>query len=549
MSVKTFDWSKEIEQVVTKNLITTFGLDFLFIKDKEGGDVDTIHNVRKGIYATEKEQIKYVEHKKAYNKGDAYRQHEKYTSRGMADNELQQSGKLKDVYRNGEPIGPGDKRDLDHITPAITIHNDPGAVLSGLDLVALANEDFNLASTDRHINRSKNSKSNNEFIDNLEQTKKIRKSTIEKLESELQSMPKGTPQQKQMYLEKQDKIRKEKKKLSTLEQINKKKMKQMGKESREKINKKINEHYYFLDPEHKFLKSSSAAAGIAGIKMGMRESIGLVLAEIWFELKQTVPMIYARYKKVEFTIKGFLNDLKRISLNILKRVGTRFTDILKAFGESFASGLLSSLTTTILNIFLTTAKFWGKIIREAWLNIVRLVKLVFFNPENLSAGQLAKAAFKILAASVGLVVGMIVNESLVVLEGIPFGGEIKLFISGLVSGIVILCLNYFIEHSEIMQKFWAYLDSFKSKYERALDYFKEINAELDRYVLELTQLEFNLDTDQMRDFSNKLSLATDELERNLVLKQEIDKQSIQLPFEMGNVGSSKSWLLNLAKNQ
>jgi hypothetical protein len=52
MSVKTFDWSDEINQVVTKSLVTTFGLDFLLFEDKKGGDVDTINNVRQGIWAT-----------------------------------------------------------------------------------------------------------------------------------------------------------------------------------------------------------------------------------------------------------------------------------------------------------------------------------------------------------------------------------------------------------------------------------------------------------------------------------------------------------------
>ena len=45
------DWSHELHQTVVKSLATSFGLDFLLFKDKNGGDVDTIYNVRKGIYA------------------------------------------------------------------------------------------------------------------------------------------------------------------------------------------------------------------------------------------------------------------------------------------------------------------------------------------------------------------------------------------------------------------------------------------------------------------------------------------------------------------
>ncbi|HRN46290.1 MAG TPA: hypothetical protein PLH20_16200, partial [Flavobacterium sp.] len=64
MSVKTFDWSDEISQVVTKSLVTTFGLDFLLFEDKKGGDVDTINNVRQGIWATEAEKKKYENREK-----------------------------------------------------------------------------------------------------------------------------------------------------------------------------------------------------------------------------------------------------------------------------------------------------------------------------------------------------------------------------------------------------------------------------------------------------------------------------------------------------
>ena len=57
---------KQYERVIVESLITSFGLDFI-IKDKYGGDVDTIHNVRK-IGTDEKEKMEYknVANKKAY---------------------------------------------------------------------------------------------------------------------------------------------------------------------------------------------------------------------------------------------------------------------------------------------------------------------------------------------------------------------------------------------------------------------------------------------------------------------------------------------------
>ena len=70
---------------------------------------------------------------------------------------------------------------------------------------------------------------------------------------------------------------------------------------------------------------------------------------------------YAKYKQIEFKILDFLSDLKETVLNVIERVKVRFKDILKNFFSSGISGFFSSLTTTIMNIFLTTTKFWGKI--------------------------------------------------------------------------------------------------------------------------------------------------------------------------------------------
>ena len=46
---KEFDWTLELEKTVIKSLTTSFGLDFLLFNDKLGGNVDNIHNSRKGI--------------------------------------------------------------------------------------------------------------------------------------------------------------------------------------------------------------------------------------------------------------------------------------------------------------------------------------------------------------------------------------------------------------------------------------------------------------------------------------------------------------------
>lgn len=542
MSSKTFDWSDEINQVVTKSLVTTFGLDFLLFEDKKGGDVDTIQNVRQDIWATKAEKIKY-ENREKYDSA-AYHQHHNYIQKGRNDKQTQENGTLKDKYRKDKNLSKGQNRDLDHVISAHEIHNDAGRMLAGLDGVALANQDSNLSSTSSSINRTKKQHSVDKFLDNLPETISNREIELSKLNQKLHGMPQSTPQERHEFQQVQDKIRKKQQSLDELKQVDSESMKKVDEKARAENEKQINSYYQST----KFFKASLTSAGIAGLKMGLRETLGLILAEIWFEIKAVIPSIYVKYKTVEFRIKNFLGDLKDTVLNIIERVKQRFKDVVSSFRDATISGVFASLSTTVLNIFLTTTKFWGKIIRETWLNLIKVMKMVFFNPENLSTGELTKATFKILSASIGIIVGMLMHEGLAALNSMPLGNLVVDFASALTSGIVILALNYFIEQSEIMQKFWSYLDQVKTKYEKILDNFREINKELDQYILQLTQLEFGLNIDEISVFTEQLNSANSELERNIVLKKEIEKQEIKLPFEMGNSESTRSWLLGLAKN-
>lgn len=537
-----FDWSKEVNQVITKSLVTTFGLDFLLLEDKKGGDVDTVHNVRQGVWATDKEKQAYKQREK-YN-SDSYHQHDNYIKTGEIHKKLQEEGKLQDAYRNYKTFDSDrskEQRNLDHVISAYEVHHDAGRILSGLDGVDLANQDSNLSVTGSTINQVKNLHSIEKFLGQpLQQSMADREKKIAMLHKKLGDLLPGT----QEYIGVQKTLEIQEQWLQQLKDIDVDEMRKIDQQARDKYNQQVDTAYY---KSSKFFKNSAIAAGIIGVKMGVRESLGLICAEIWFEMKEQIPVIYKKYKEIKFKINEFLNDLKDALINIIERVKLRFKDLISSFRDGAISGIFSSLTTTILNIFLTTAKFWGKIIRETWLNIVEITKLVFFNPENLSTGELTKACFKILSASIGILVGVITNESLVMLKTIPFGDQISIFLSSLVSGIVILGLNYFIEQSPLMQKLWAYLNQFKTKYEKACEHFKEINVELDRYVLELTQLEFAINIEEMQIFANQLKQSSNEFERNILLKQQIEKQEIKLPFEMGNNDSTKNWLLGLAK--
>jgi len=208
-------------------------------------------------------------------------------------------------------------------------------------------------------------------------------------------------------------------------------------------------------------------------------------------------------------------------------------------------GILSSVTTTLFNIIFTTQKMMVRLIREMWNNLTQAFKIMLFNPENLARGDLAKAVSKLLAAGVAVAAGVVINESLAKIMLFPFGPELAAFCGALATGLLAVVMNYFLEYSPLMQKLWAFLDKFKDKYQHAVDYFHQVNAELDRFILELTSLEFAMNTSELASFSLQLGALNCEVERGLLLRDEVERRNISLPFKAGDTDSVRSWLDSL----
>ncbi|WP_037586063.1 hypothetical protein [Stenoxybacter acetivorans] len=530
----------ELHQVMVKSLTTSFGLDFLLLQDKEGGDVDTVHNVRKGIYATDEE-------KKAYDdRGDydskLYHQDKNYIEKGRQDKKEQINGTLYDSY-SGQTMKSNDKRDLDHMISAKEIHDDPGRVLAGLDGVQLANQESNLNSTYESINRSKKAMPADQFVNEF-CPKKVENLSrqIEKDTAQLANMPNTTPKQRDQRRKMESKINKNKQDKENFEAVinNKEEFLAADKKARKNYNQSVNTYY----SSFKFLKNSGLAAANTGLRMGARQAMGLVLAEIWFELKETLTDIYQQCKQ-GFDLGDFLQRIKASLKNIWRRVTNRFKDMLAAFKDGAVGGILSSINTTLINIFATTAKQSVRLIRELWNNLIPVIKLLVFNPKGLSGASLVQEVFHILGAGLAVLTGVFINEALnKFMVAIPFGTEISAFLSALITGVLTLGVVYFLYHSPTMKKLWAWLENtLKSQYQKILEEYQAINAELDRHLLELAKIEFNLNTDELKQFSDSLIVANDELARSSILIAEANRRNLNLPFEPDNSDSTRSWLV------
>lgn len=564
-NTKNFRLVDELNKTVTNSLVTTFGLDFLLFEDKKGGDVATIHNARqhqKGdtdIYMSDDVQQDYSNrgdykpNKRDGNgniitdgngkpkKEELYHSHPNYKARGREDKSRQQRGELVDEFR-GKTMASDEPRQLDHVISSHEVHDDAGRVLADLSGVELANQDSNFQSTHGYINNLKSDHSIDDFLTTVvPKTIENKRKSIEKDSQRLESMPTKTKQQRHEKRQLESKIEKQKEQIEVLESIDNDKMRESDKRARQEYDKQINFTYY---TSSKFFKSTAMESGKAGLKLGIRQALGLVLAEVWFELKDSIPQ---SLKDIEgnFTLEKFLEKLKATAKNIWSRVKARFKSILDEFKNGALAGALSSLSTTIINIFFTTQKLLAKLLRETWSSLVSAAKVLFFNPENLGPGSLVREVVRILSTGVAVAMGVLLNQQLASLMTFPFGTELASFVSAVATGLMTIGITYFLDYSQIMQKVWDYLDQFKSKEKRTLEYFQKVNAEVDRYLMELSRIEFNLSPDELMDFSNCLESISCEQERSLILANEISKRDIELPFDSNDLDSTRSWLMKL----
>lgn len=540
-NVKDYPWQEELEKTLIHSLTTSFGLDFLLFEDKTGGNVDTVHNVRNGIWASEQEQQRY-EQRPAYDSAP-YHQHDNYIQTGRHDKQQHRAGQLHDAYRNQAMTADElKKRDLDHVISANEIHNDPGRVLAELDGVELANQSTNLRSTHSSVNRSKQQLAVEEYLTKLPDLISSSEQRLAQQQARLAAMPRDTPEQQHKARELQSSIQNEQQKLDTLKAVDADAMRAADQTARAAYNSTINVSYY---TSSKFLTATAVDMGKAGLKMGTRQMLGLVLAELWFEMRAQMPALLQSLQQ-DFALEPFVSRISTLLRNTWARIQTRFREFLTAFKNGVFAGAMSSLTTTLLNIFATTQKLAIKIIREIWSQLVTAIKVILFNPDQLPFTQLCQTVTNLLAAAAATVAGSMVHAQLLPVLSFPFGAELAAFAGALVTGVLTLGLSYFILHSRAARTIWAYIDSLCPHADSVRE-FQNINAELDRYLTEFSRIEFNLDLAELDEFVNQLNHCHHETLKNALLRHEVTRNELELPFEMGNTQSTRRWLKSLVK--
>lgn len=502
----------EYERVIVESLITSFGLDFL-VQDNHGGDVDTINNVRK-IGKDQEMTYKNSRNQSAYdNRGEyntyEYHQDQRYIEQNRKVSETKKRGDLTDSY-TGKKVAKNAHIDLDHVISAKEIHEDRGRILADLKGTDLANCKDNLKPTDRSINRSMQDKDIEKYLQKLESERPQRQARINELKSK-NSLS--------------DKERKELAKMEKLEEINPDKVSAVNRKSRASYEAKVAKTYY---TSQRFIKDTASAAGIRGVEMGLRQLVGFVFFEIWISAKNEIQSL-----PTGKDFKDILEAVGRAVKTGLQNAKAKYKEVFERFREGFIAGALASLTTTICNIFFTTAKNIVRCIRQIYSFVVEAGEIILFNPDKLRFGDRLKNAAIVLATGasviVGTAVGELINKSpLATIPGL--GSFVIAFCSSLVSGLMSCSLLIFLDRSKFMNKIVRRLNrlpSMANNYKETAEAFERLSAEL----AQINISKFRAEDEKFKNIALKICSATSEQEINTLLLSTYSALDIKIPWK------------------
>lgn len=479
----------EYERVVFRSIITSFGLD-RFITDQHGGDVDTIHNVRnigsdnQMTYKSEINAAQYENRGEYSHKNVEGTNYQKITHEARKKfDEDPRNNTVQDAYED-KPLGffrrskerPTDKNaNLDHVLAAKTIHDDRGRVLAGMSTADLADAEDNLRWTNEHLNKSMGATEIPEYI------------------ASHPELPEHV-------------------KTRMMDEYN---------QAKASYERKISKAYYFdlNNPQCKaFYWNTTKAALQRGVEMGLRQAIGLIISELWFSIKD-------EWKTCEANIKGAFGAINEGVRKWAVSVKENYKEIIEKLGEGMISGLLSSLTTTLSNVFITTGKNLIRIIRQAWASVVEAISVLFFDSkEKYFCDRMTKAA-KVLATGASIIVGTAVQQMLHD-QLIKTGTDGKMveiistFAGSLCTGLLTVSLLFYIDNDP----FARFLNGFSrmnleilKKQEKM---FKDFCASLEGIDIE----RFNFET----EYVHQLMLDIDSVENNAQMNSMLKKAAKDL---------------------
>ena len=391
-------------------VIRPFGVARVLFHDKNGGNVTTTHNFAAGVVATDRDEEAYKDWKERNSKGNKDRQKHRQKTYDAESKPIRDQNK-KPAAPNivsgytGNTLEKNKDAHYEHITSVSEIEKNPGINLrmTSADRVALATSPKNTTYVEAKINKSKKNKDLMAWSNNLSESEK----TALELKPDL-----------------------------------------IGQEYRKSKRHIATEHTKsWIKKDGRELLSTGASDGT---KMATQQAIGILMEEFVLAAFAEARDVWDNgfSGRVDET---FMDVLKGRLLRVADRVQDRWKDAAFAFRDGFLSGFLSNLVTYAINMFVTTAAKWGRIVREGFMTLYRALKTLAFPPEGLSLAEVADAASKLLAtglvSSGGILLEAVLAPYLQVLG--PLAPYVSTIGVGVATGLATTLLAYMLDHIDV----------------------------------------------------------------------------------------------------
>ena len=395
-------------------------------------------------------------------------------------------------------ISRGEQGQLDHVMSAEEIHNDPGRVLAGMDGLELANRPGNLRYTNAALNRNMSNMSVEEYI-----------AWCEENPSKVDwNGNKGEPLPEEV----KDRLRKE------------------YYRAKKEYDAELARTYY---TSLQFRKDMTYAAVNVGVRMGVRQALGFVFAEMWFSAKDELQKLDGQK---DAGLKEYAEAMGCGIKNGYEHAKEEYPELFSRFLNGAVAGALSSLTTTLCNIFFTTAKSAVRIIRQSYASIVQAMEVLFINPDNYEFGDRMRAVVKVLSIGASVTVGVLVSDAV---ARTPIGalgktGDIvKEFCGAFATGIMSCTLLMYLDRSKITNQLVQKLNNIHTL-ETELNYYRRQAEYFEQYAAQLMQIDleqFEQETGAFKEIAVKLNDVLTQDEVNAILIQAFTSRHLPLPWE------------------
>lgn len=430
----------ECTKTALQQIIGPFGLSAAMFNDRDGGAVDTIHNAKQGIMTDELKSD--YENRGEYDSDAAHDGSSAYSKRKKELNDQKNEGTLKNSYSD-TVFDADDATALDHVMAAKEIHDDPARLLAELDTADLANIEENLQMTGFSLNSAMGKKSMDEFIQYVEDTKDERRKRIAELES------------KDALTEDESN---ELNKLQQQEDFDPEIARKLDRQARKAIEKAESKAYYKFIKKDKngkmhlsnFAKNQLTAGGKEAARNAIRAALGELLVvlvnQTFLEVKA---FIKERKQATENVFVEIQNRLKRVVARVLAKL-KQWKENLKNMAEGFISGFCSSLVTTLINVFATTAKRFVRAIREGIFSLIKAFKILFFRPAEMTEEEAMKTVVKLISGVAVTTLGIAAETAInTFIQSVPLVGQFASIITpavmGILTGIAIALISCYVD--------------------------------------------------------------------------------------------------------